>query len=64
MNEKEKEKKNEKMINVGEKSTKNMKMKKIVKKKIFEKEREFRYDNVRSRRCEELRCSNFHKILH
>ena len=37
MSEKEKEKKNEKMINVGEKSTKNVKMKKIVKKKFSKK---------------------------
>ena len=38
MSEEEKEKKNEKMINVGEKSAKNVKMKKIVKKKFSKKE--------------------------
>ena len=38
MNEGEKEKKNEKMISVGEKSTENMKMKKVVKKKFSKKE--------------------------
>ena len=38
MNEEKKKKKNEKMINVGEESTKNVKMKKIVKEK-FSKEK-------------------------
>ena len=38
MNEEEKKEKNEKMINVGEKSTKDVKMKKIVKKKFSKKE--------------------------
>ena len=47
MNEKKNEKKNEKMINVGKKSTENVKMKKIIKK-ILEEEKEFRYDNVRN----------------
>ena len=37
MNEKRKEKKNEKMINVDEKSTENVKMKKIVKEKFSKK---------------------------
>ena len=40
MSEKKKEKKNEKMISVGEESTKNVKMKKIVKEK-FSKEEDF-----------------------
>ena len=39
MSEKEKEKKNEKMINAGEKPAENVKMKKIVKEK-FSKEKE------------------------
>ena len=38
MSEKEKKKKNEKMISVGEKLTENVKMKKIVKKKFSKKE--------------------------
>ena len=38
MNEEEEKEKNEKMINVGEKSAKNMKMKRIVKKKFSKKE--------------------------
>ena len=37
MSEEKKEEKNEKMINVGEKSTKNVKMKKIVKKEFLKK---------------------------
>ena len=41
MNEKEKEKKNEKMINVGEESTKNVKMKRVVKEKFSKKEENF-----------------------
>ena len=41
MNEEEKEKKNEKMINVGEKSTKDVKMKKIVKEKFSKEEEDF-----------------------
>ena len=40
MNEKKKEEKNEKMINVGEESAENVKMKKIVKEK-FSKEENF-----------------------
>ena len=40
MNE-EKKKKNEKMINVDEKSTKNVKMKKIIKKKFSKKKENF-----------------------
>ena len=39
MSEEEKEKKNEKMISVGEKSTKDVKMKRIVKKKFSKKEK-------------------------
>ena len=39
MSEEKKKEKNEKMINVGEKSTENMKMKEIVEKK-FSKEKE------------------------
>ena len=38
MNEEKKKEKNEEMINVGEKSTENVKMKKIIKKKFSEKE--------------------------
>ena len=38
MSEEKKEKKNEKMINVGEESTENVKMKKIVKKKSLKEE--------------------------
>ena len=37
MNEEKKEEKNEKMINVGEKSTRNVKMKRIVKKEFSKK---------------------------
>ena len=37
MNEKKNEKKNKKMISVGEKSAENVKMKKIVKKKFLKK---------------------------
>ena len=37
MNEKKKEKKNEEMISVGEESTENVKMKRIVKKKFSKK---------------------------
>ena len=39
MNEKKKEKKNKKMINVNEKSTEDIKMKKIVKKKFSKKKK-------------------------
>ena len=38
MNEEKKKKKNEKMINVDEKSTENVKMKKIIKEKFSKKE--------------------------
>ena len=38
MSEKKEKEKNKKMINVGEESTKNVKMKKIVKKKFSKKE--------------------------
>ena len=41
MNEEKKEKKNEKMINVGEKSTKDVKMKEIVKEKFSKKKKNF-----------------------
>ena len=41
MSEEKKEKKNEKMINVGEKSTKNVKMKKIMKKTFSKKKENF-----------------------
>ena len=41
MSEKKKEKKNEKMINVGEKSTEDVKMKKIIKKKFSKKKKNF-----------------------
>ena len=41
MNERKKEKKNEKMINVGEKSTKDVKMKRIMKKEFSEKKKNF-----------------------
>ena len=41
MNEKKNMKKNKKMINVDEKSTKNVKMKKIIKKRFSKKKREF-----------------------
>ena len=41
MNEKKKEKKNKKMISVDEKLTKNVKMKRIVKKKFSKKKKNF-----------------------
>ena len=41
MSEEKEEKKNEKMINVDEKSTKNVKMKRIVKKKFSKKKENF-----------------------
>ena len=41
MSEEKKEEKNEKMINVGEESAKDVKMKRIVKKKFSEKEENF-----------------------
>ena len=41
MSEEKKEKENEKMINVGEKSAKNVKMKRIIKKKFSKKEENF-----------------------
>ena len=41
MNEKEKKKKNEKMINVGEKPAEDVKMKKIIKKKFLKKKENF-----------------------
>ena len=41
MSEKKKEKKNEKMINVDEKSAKNVKMKRIMKKKFSKKKKNF-----------------------
>ena len=40
MNEEEKKEKNEKMISVDEKSTKNVKMKRIVKKKFSKKKKD------------------------
>ena len=64
MSEEKKEKKNEKMISVDEKSTENVKMKKIMKKKVFEKERESRYNDVRDRRREKLECNDFHEVSH
>ena len=63
MSEKKNKKENEKMINVDEESTENVKMKKIVKK-ILEEERESRYDDVRNRRREEFECRDFHEILY
>ena len=41
MNKKKKEKKNKKIININEKSTKNVKIKEIVKKKFSKKEKNF-----------------------
>ena len=40
MNEEEKKKKNEEMINVGEESTEDVKMKKIIKEKFLKKEKD------------------------
>ena len=51
------------MINVDEKSAKNVKINEIVKKDSRRK-KEFWYNNVRNRRREEFECRNFHKILH
>ena len=63
MNEKEKNEKNEMMISIGEKSTENVKMKKIVKK-IFKEGKKFKYDDIRYRQCKELEYKNFYKILY
>ena len=41
MNEKKKEKENKKMINVGEKPTKNVKMKRIMKEKFSKEKKNF-----------------------
>ena len=41
MNKKKKKEKNEEMINVGEKSTRDVKMKKIVKKEFSKEEENF-----------------------
>ena len=54
--------KNERMINIDEKSTENVKMKRIVKKKFSKKK--FWYNNIRNRRREELECRNSYKILY
>ena len=56
MSEKEK---NDKMINVDKKSTKNIKMKKIIKKN-YKEGTEFWYNDVRKRRFEKFECNNFY----
>ena len=63
MNEKKKEEKNKKMINVDEKSIEDVKMKKIIQK-ILERESEFKYNNVRKRQYKEFECANVHNILY
>ena len=59
-----KKKKNEVIISVDEKSTKNVKIKKIIEKKNFEKEKEIEYNDVWWRWREKLECKNFYKIFH
>ena len=63
MSERKKKMKNEKIISVGEKPAEDVKMKKIIKK-VLEREKEFRYDDVRDCRREELECNDFYEISH
>ena len=51
------------MINVDKKSTKNIRMKKMIKKN-FRKKKKFEYDNVRKRQREKFKCANIHNILY
>ena len=52
------------MINVDEKSTKNIKMKRMIEKKILEKRSKFEYDNVRRCQHKEFKCANIHDVSH
>ena len=59
----EKEKKNEKMINVSKEPTKNMKIKKDWEE-TFEERSEFEYDDVRGRQYKKFKCADIHNVLY
>ena len=48
------------MIIIDEKSTENVKMKRMIK--ILERKIEFEYDNNRNRQYKEFKCANIHDI--
>ena len=58
---KKKEQKNDKCRREVDEERKN---EENCKRKILEEEKEFRYDDVRDRRREELECSDFHDVLY
>ena len=51
------------MINVDEKSTKNVKIKKILRK-YFRKRKEFEYNDIRERQRKEFECANIYDVLY